>query len=96
MAGESASVSFASSLEPLSKEEKGASLSEKDVRVVRDTLWSEEGEREEGDVVLCAVWAAGKLGACYYSVATGLLHVMPDVAESVDFAVYGRCKPGYV
>lgn len=97
MAAESSSASASSSSmlslgEPLSEEEGKASFSERDVRVVREGAWSEEGEGEEGDVVMCAVWAAGKLGACYYCVASGVLQVMPDVAESVDFAVLGRCK----
>ena len=98
MAVESSSSSASSSStlplgEPLSEEEGKASFSDRDVRVVREGAWSEEGEGEEGDVVMCVVWAAGKLGACYYCVASGVLHVMPDVAESVDFAVLGRRKP---
>lgn len=94
-ASSSSSSSVLSLGEPHSEaEEEGrASFSERDVRVVREGAWSAEGEGEEGDVVMCVVWAAGKLGACYYCVASGLLHVMPDVAESVDFAVLGRRKP---
>ena len=43
-------------------------------------------------VILCAVWGAGKLGLAYYIVDMAYLFVMPDVAESEDFGMLKRGK----
>ena len=41
-------------------------------------------------VVLCALWGGGMLGAAYYLVETGHLYIMPDAAEREDFGLLRR------
>lgn len=48
----------------------------------------------EGDavdeVVMCVVWGGWKIGLSFYSVDTGFLHTMSDIAEAEDFGLTKR------
>lgn len=48
-----------------------------------------EGDTVE-EVVMCVVWGGCKLGLSFYSVDTGYLHTMCDVAEAEDFGLMKR------
>jgi len=43
---------------------------------------------------MCVVSSGGNLGLAYYLVETAHLYIMPDRAESEDFGLLKRGKPG--
>ncbi|KAL5486410.1 hypothetical protein EMCRGX_G018880 [Ephydatia muelleri] len=49
-----------------------------------------EGDGVDEVVVMCVVWGGWKIGLSFYSVDTGFLHTMSDVAEAEDFGLTKR------
>ena len=51
-----------------------------------------EGDTIE-EMVMCVVWGGWKLGLSFYSVDSGYLHTMCDIAEAEDFGLMKRGAP---
>eukprot|EP00731_Ephydatia_muelleri_P019153 Em0011g1193a len=55
-----------------------------------------EGDGVDEVVVMCVVWGGWKIGLSFYSVDTGFLHTMSDVAEAEDFGLTSEATPTHV